>query len=307
MGVLEQLLWVQVARRYFLDQQTKVEIANELGISRFKVARILSACLEQGIVQISIKTPAPVDADLSESLAARFGLTHAVVVREVGEDPEQLRAVLGQAAASLLSDTVEQGDVLGVTWGRTLDAMAPALTHLAHCDVVQMTGVVGMSANSVELVKQLAFTAGGEAFPIYAPLVVSEESAARALRSQPMVAAAMSQWGRITRAAIAVGSWDPPASQLWDAVSPEERTRLRRRGVVAEVGGTLLAEDGSLVESTLPARCISMSTEQLRAIPSVVAVAGGPAKQRAVRAVLHSGLVSAVVTDETAARAALRE
>jgi DNA-binding transcriptional regulator LsrR (DeoR family) len=137
--------------------------------------------------------------------------------------------------------------------------------------------------------------------------VVSEESAARALRSQPMVAAAMDQWGRITRAAIAVGSWDPPASQLWDAVSPGERTRLRRRGVVAEVGGTLLAEDGSLVDSTLPARCISMSTEQLKAIPSVVMVAGGPAKKRAVRAVLRSGLASAVVTDEAAARAALEE
>lgn len=304
-GPLEQLLWVQVARQYFLEQRTKVEIAKDMGISRFKVARILSACLEQGIVEIKINDPARVDADLSAALARRFKLSHAVVVRDSGDDADALRAALGEAAASVLSEVVEEGDVLGLTWGRTLDAMAPSLRELARCDVVQMTGVVGMSANSVELVKQVAAIAGGQAFPIYAPLVVNEESAAESMRSQPMVVAAMSQWDRITRAAIAVGSWDPPQSRMWDALAPEERTRLRRLGVVAEVGSTLLDDDGLPVESTLPARCISMTTDQLRRVPFVVAVAGGADKRRAVRSVLRSGLVTAVVTDEQAAGFAL--
>lgn len=213
--------------------------------------------------------------------------------------------MLGKTAARLLVETVEEGDVLGLTWGRTLNAMSPGLGPLRRCDVVQMTGVVGLQANSVELVRQFAAFSGGDAYPIYGPLVVDEDRTARSLRAQPMVALAMAQYDRITRAAIALGSWDPPDSQLWDVLAPTERLALRRRGVVAEVGSVLLAKDGSVVPSSLPGRCLSMSTEQLRRVPDVLVVAGGKTKATAVRAALRSGLVSAIVTDAVAARYAL--
>ena len=43
-----------VAKRYYFDQRTRVQLAQEFGISRFKVTRLLEAALSSGIVRISI-------------------------------------------------------------------------------------------------------------------------------------------------------------------------------------------------------------------------------------------------------------
>jgi DNA-binding transcriptional regulator LsrR (DeoR family) len=46
-----------VARRYYLDQQSKVEIAAAMNMSRFRVARLLSVARTSGLVNIKIETP----------------------------------------------------------------------------------------------------------------------------------------------------------------------------------------------------------------------------------------------------------
>lgn len=304
-GPVEQLTWAAIARRYFLEQKTKIEIADEFGITRFRVARILQSCIEDGIVTITVSVPTHLDAELSDRLRDRFGLRQAVVVKHAEDGGPGLRSALGRIAAELIGDWVMPGDVLGLTWGRTLDAMAPALQKLALCDVVQMTGVAGMTANSVELVKHVAAVSGGVAYPIYAPLVVSDASVARLMESQPMVSAAMHEWPKITRAAISIGSWSPPDSQFFELLSPRERRDMSADGVVAEIGSTFFAADGTIIDSSIEDRCISMSLDQMRSIGNLLAVAGGRAKHRAVSAVLRSGLVTGLVTDDQTARFAL--
>src|ERR687894_332315 len=48
------VLTASVARRYYLDGKSKVEIADELGMSRFQVARLLEAARASGLVRIEI-------------------------------------------------------------------------------------------------------------------------------------------------------------------------------------------------------------------------------------------------------------
>jgi DNA-binding transcriptional regulator LsrR (DeoR family) len=55
----------------------------------------------------------------------------------------------------------------------------------------------------------------------------------------------------------------------------------------------------------LPGRFIAISLEQLRAVPEVVAIAGGAAKAPAILAALRSGLIHRLITDEEAARVLL--
>ena len=82
---LQAVMTVLAARRYFLDGASKSEIAEELGISRFKVARLLEAARRSGIVRIEIGGPPEFDVELSSELAARHGLRDALVVRVVLE------------------------------------------------------------------------------------------------------------------------------------------------------------------------------------------------------------------------------
>jgi DNA-binding transcriptional regulator LsrR (DeoR family) len=303
MGPAELIQALTIARQYFLEGRSKVEIAAELGISRYKVARILDACLADGLVKIEITAPDAVDPELSQALAHRFGLKHAVVVGAAQSDPPALRRAVGHAAAALLSELVTESDVLGVAWGRTLDSMASALTSLARCRIVQMTGVTGaVDANSINLVRRLTEVSGGIAYPIYAPLLIAESVAADALRRQPGIVAATSRFGEITTAAVAVGSWDAEGSQLYPLLSRDDHAGLARRQVAAEVCSILLDGTGSPVDSDINRRTVAIRAEQLRRIPEVIAVAGGESKAAAILAVIRGGLATSLVTDDTAAR-----
>src|SRR5216683_3425876 len=202
-----------IARRYYLDDRSKKEIADEFGISRFKVARTLARARETGLVHIEIRMPAALDPDLSDRLRRAFGLHHAIVVITPDESAALLREHLGEIGARLLTEIVVEGDVLGISWGRTLNSMTAALHSLARCTVVQLTGAIGSAdvlQSSIEMVRRVAAVSGGPAYPIYAPLIVDTAEAAEAIRRQPQVAEAIRLFDGITKAVVAIGSWEPP-------------------------------------------------------------------------------------------------
>jgi DNA-binding transcriptional regulator LsrR (DeoR family) len=297
---------VTLARRYYLDDVSKTDLAREVGLSRFKVARLLERARELGIVTVTIDDEGVLDEQLSARLADHLGLDEVLVVGSGGDEPQVRRAV-GAAAADLLSDTLHAGDVLGLAWGRTLTAMTESLTSLPPVIVVQLTGAVGsdLAESPVEVVRRASQRAGGSARAIFAPLLVENADTAAALRRQPDVAQSLQLLDEVTVAVVAVGSWDPPISQLREVMRPDDRARLAERGVQAEVAGILLDGEGRLVGQDFAERSLSISADQLRRVPRVIAAAGGSAKAAAVRAVTRSGLITSLVTDHSLAEALL--
>ncbi len=290
-----------VARRYFLDGLSKSEIASELGISRFKVARVLDDARAAGIVHIEIRLPPGLDLSLARRLARAYGLRHATVVDTQLELPDtEMRRQLASAAAGLLTEIVAPGDVLGIGYGRTFTLMADFIDGLAPCPVVQLAGAllgVNSGENSTELVRQVSARSGGQAFPMYVPQVLPDPKTAELLRQQPDVAEAHRRFRTITKAVVAIGSWDPPISQLWDALPAKVRTQLRAQGVAAEVCAILLDQSGRQVAAEFTDRCISINAAELGRIDEVIAVAGGAGKLVSTRAVLRGGWVTSLVTD----------
>ena len=74
----EVVLAARVARQYYLEGVSKVDIADRLGISRFRVARLLDSARDAGMVRIEIGLPGgSLDAALSAELCSALGLRHA--------------------------------------------------------------------------------------------------------------------------------------------------------------------------------------------------------------------------------------
>ncbi|MGF1664332.1 MAG: sugar-binding transcriptional regulator [Kineosporiaceae bacterium] len=284
-----------VARRYFLEDRTKLDIARELGISRFKVARLLDQARAAGVVTITVHGPEPVDEEVSTQLAGHLALDAAVVVRAGRRAAPD---AVGAAAARWLQRELTAGEVLGLGEGPALAAMVHALDHLPEVTVVQLTGAgPDVDGSPVELVRRAAVASGGRAHPIVAPLLVSDAGAAAALRRRPDIAAVLALHDSVTTAVVSVGSWDPPDSHLRARMDPAEREDLLRRGARAEVATAVVDDSGTLLGTDHADRCLAISAEQLRLVPRVVAVAGGGEKARAVRAAASGGLVTALVTD----------
>lgn len=307
-GPAHTVLTASVARRYYLDGKSKIEIADELNLSRFKVARLLDAARSSGLVRIEIGLPGAMDVNLSARLQDTFGLRHAIVVDTPDDHDASLRQHLGRAAAELLSEIVAADDVLGLAWARTVSAMATALTRLTATPVVQLTGSLSRSDgddSSVDVVRDVARVSGGPAYFFHAPFVVPDAATANALRRQPEVARAFAQFGSVTKAIAGIGRWASGQSTLYDAAQEKERRLLRRQGVCADISGVFVDADGNPVQTSLNERMIGVTAAQLRAVPEVIGIPYGTAKAPAVRAALHSGLVNGLVTHSALARALL--
>ena len=307
-GPAELLLTATVARRYYLDGANKSDIAAELGLSRFKVARLLEQARASGLVRIELDHGGDFDLDLSLRLQAAHGLRHCIVVGGPDGDDELLRAGLGRAAARLLTEIVQAEDVLGLVWARSLLSMRSSLERLAPCTVVQLTGALlrpGLDASAIELARDVASLAGGPAFSFYAPMLVPDAATARVMRTQPEIARALDMSHQVTRAVVGVGAWAPGLSTVADAVTEAERREGSELGVRAEIGGIQLDAEGRPVTTSLTDRLIGIDAARLHAIDDVIGLVYGAEKAEAVRAALRGGFVTSLVTHGAMARALL--
>lgn len=307
MGPDETVQVALVAREHYVNGKSRVDIADELKISRFKVARMLELAVETGIVTFRIQAPGAVDVDLSNRLKSKYGLDRAFAVATPNDLSVNVRDALGRVTADLLTEIVTDTDVLGMASGRTLAAMIGHLEHLARCDVVQMAGMAGpVHETSNAVVREVREVSGGTAYSIYAPLIVSDAATADSLRQQPSIQAAFKRFPDITKAIVAAGSWAPPESQIYDGLSPDERLDILNKGVRADVCATLLNDEGKEVPALLD-RSLGITLEELRAVPEVIVVAGGQQKTQALRALLKAGFTTSLVTDARMAERLLAE
>nr|MDQ6896923.1 transcriptional regulator [Actinomycetota bacterium] len=207
-GPAHLVLTATVARRYYVDGRSKVEIADELDISRFKVARLLEQALATGLVRIEIGHPGSIDTELSSRLRDHLALHTAIVVRTDETDPAALRRLLGEAAGELLTETVGRDDVLGFAWARAVASTVPHLGAMAPAPVVQLTGSLhrdDLSATSTEIVRDVSRLTGGPVTFFYAPFLLPDEDTARTLRRQPEIARAIAKFASVTKAVVGLG------------------------------------------------------------------------------------------------------
>ncbi|PYI37676.1 Cro/Cl family transcriptional regulator [Arthrobacter psychrolactophilus] len=299
----EELL-ARIGQAYYLDNQSKVEIATEHGISRFQVARLLDEARAEGIVHIEIRRPGAETGIDVEALAAALGLHRVVVVKTVGDDFAQ-RDIQAQAVAQELMNEARTGMTIGISWSRTLDMAARHVKELPKCDIVQLAGALPTpgGGNPLEIIQRLGRVGGGRTWPMWAPLVVDSAATATGLRRQPEIADAMHKADSLDLAIVAIGAWAPNLSTVWDRVDNAVRQDGINRGAVAECSGRLIAMDGSMVASELDARILSVRVDQLKCTPKVIAVAQGAGRGDAVRACIAAGIVNTLVVDESLAMA----
>jgi DNA-binding transcriptional regulator LsrR (DeoR family) len=306
----EIVLAARVARHYYLDGISKVDIAGKLGISRFRVARLLESARETGMVRIEIGLPGgTLDAGLSAELCSTFGLRHAFAFNFPDDDQPALRRRIGEAAGQALMDIVTPDDVLGMSWARSLSELTAALTRMPPCPIVQLTGAVPPpdGRDLLDLVRSVARVGGGPAHVFYAPMILDDAPTAAAIRRQADVAGAFALVPSVTITMLAIGAWAPGLSTVYDALTEAEREAITRLGVCAEMAGVFLGQDGRPVPTELDSRMIVTPGAALATIPCVIAVAYGVSKSAAVLAAIRGGMIHGLVTHTSLAHALLNQ
>lgn len=295
-------LMAEVAQRYYLDDETKVEIASALGISRFQVARLLQTARDEGIVRITINHPMVGDVSLAQRLRRTLGIDEVLLVK-ASNDVQSERQHLGERAAQFLLAHAHKGQRVGFSWGRTLLPIVKGLSMAPAMEFIQVSGMVGNDPlqSATGMLAALSSNTHLKTKALFVPLFTSTPEIAAAVRLEPAVAEVLERYDTLDAAYLSVGSWDPPINQLVPRMSEEEIAELSSHDPVAEVVGLFFNADGDYIQTPLNERRISISFDQLRNTNEVVAVAGEIGKARAIESIARSGVITALITTDEVA------
>lgn len=304
-----ELLMVRAAELYYDDNKTQDEIGALLGITRWKVGRLLTQARQSGIVRIDIVHPSARRLGLERELCIQFGLKDAVVIPAA--DAEDLNANVARAAADYLTALRPVPRTLGVSWGRTLGELAERLPRgwSQGVTVVQINGGVSVNrqaGTAADTAMTIATKAAGQAVILPSPAILERLETKRAIEADRAVAGVLSMAGAASAYLYSAGVATED-SVLVDSgyLNPDEVAELRRKGAVGDVVGRFIDAEGNTVDAELNERTVGLGHDQLRAAQTAIFVVAGEAKHPVARAVVSTGLCTVIVTDEATAHALL--
>ncbi|UWU16483.1 sugar-binding transcriptional regulator [Rhizobium sullae] len=295
----DAVMWA--AWLYYADQMTQSEIAKRLGVSRATIVNHLQEARERGIVSVNINPQAGGRTSVARALMQRFGLSGVFVIPN-GEE-ESVSQRLGDAGARVLADQIEDGDIIGVAWGRTVLAAADQISltrPLSNLTVVQVSGSsTGEPDFSPELCTSLLSNRiHARCVNLLAPAVLSTRELKAALLAEPVLKKQMDLVHSTHRILFGVGDLGPRSTVRASGIaSREEVDDYIARGAVAVIIGRFIDAHGAAVGGDHDERMVGITLDELKQVPSRICLAGGRAKVPAIIATLGAGYATHFVTD----------
>jgi deoxyribonucleoside regulator len=297
---------LRAAQLYYHADLTQDAIGKRLGVSRFKVGRLLDRALKEQAVRIEIIHPAARLVALEDALVERFGLSDAVVVDLPAADDEQLaRERVADAAADHLAAIAPTG-VIGVSWGRTMIELAarlqPGWTRADQ--IVQLNGAISRSAHPTryqEVVERFGSTTGAAIQLMPAPAIVGTSELRAALEADPSVAVPLKAARKAGSAVFGMGVMGTDSVHVTSGyLDKRDQRRLQKAGAVGDVLGRFITIDGRIALPSLDERTVGLPLAKLCG-KRTVGLAAGPGRGPVALGALRAACMKTFVTDEATA------
>lgn len=308
----DESLALRAAWLHYVGGLTQAEVAKRLGLPSVKTHRMIARVVAEGAVKVSIDGDIMACISLENRLRQRYGLSVCQVAPDLGEEGLPVRT-LGMAGAGYLRHLISQSPsvTLGLGHGRTLSA---AIHQLPRVDAPQMRFVSllgcltrNYALNPHDVMHRIAEKTGAQAYMMPVPFFANTEEDRDVLLAQRGVSEVFSMAEQSEVKLVGIGTVEP-AAQLVEAgmIDEAEIREISASGAVGELLGHFFDASGQIIHNSLTARSLSVRPEVSRR-DEIVALAGGIGKVAAIRAVLSSGLVTGLITDELTAQALVEQ
>src|SRR3954452_7841969 len=199
---------VRASRLYYELGETQNAIAEQLGVTRPQVSRLLKRARAEGIVEIRIIDRAAVESPAADALRRSYGLD-AVHLAPTLAGPEDLtRRMVGRLAAEVLRGVLRAGAVVGIGDGVAVSATAAALEESATrvaVTVVPLCGGFWTPGLEREPYRRVADALDAQARGLMAPGLVDDADTKRALMSHAGLHSIAELWERLDVALFGIG------------------------------------------------------------------------------------------------------
>ena len=304
----------QVAWLYHVGNLSQQEISDKLGMSRFKIVRMLAEAKQLGVVRIAIEHNTTTTLDLADRLVEKFELKEAQVAPAPrnGSNADARRAV-GIVAAAFLARIAlaSQPITVGLGWGRTLGHMADNLVGVTSPDLtfVSLMGLLNRAdpTQPVDVCVRLAALTSGKANLLPAPFVVDDKAACEIILKQRLVKETLEIARGADYAITSVGECRDGAVLFEsDLFTAEQIEQLRDNEVVADCCGVFFTADGGVADIPLNG-CTPCAKPNEMPHTDMTLLAGGVSKHVATMAVLQAKFMDRLFVDENLARKLLED
>lgn len=308
----EESLGLRAAWLHYIGGLTQAAVAKRLGLPSVKTHRLIARAVAEGAVKVTIDGDIVACVELESRLSACFGLNFCRVTPDLAEEGLPVRA-LGLAGAEYLRNLLSNNPdiTIGIGHGRTLSAAIHQLPHLdaSHARFVSLLGCLtrNYALNPHDVMHRIAEKTGAQAYMMPVPFFANTVEDREVLLSQRGVSEVFSMAAGSTVKLVGIGTVEP-AAQLVEAglIAVQEINDISAAGAIGEMLGHFFDARGQRITNGLTARTMAVSLDARRR-ENIVALVGGKSKVAATKAVLASGLLSGLITDEQTAQALLAE
>jgi len=308
----EESLGLRAAWLHYVGGLTQAAVAKRLGLPSVKTHRLIARAVAEGAVKVTIDGDIVACVELESRLCARFGLNFCRVTPALAEEGLPLRA-LGLAGAEYLRNLLSNNPdiTIGIGHGRTLSAAIHQLPHLdaSHARFVSLLGCLtrNYALNPHDVMHRIAEKTGAQAYMMPVPFFANTVEDREVLLSQRGVSEVFSMAAGSTVKLVGIGTVEP-AAQLVEAglIAVQAINDISAAGAIGEMLGHFFDARGQRITNSLTARTLAVTLDARRR-ENIVALVGGQSKVAATKAVLASGLLSGLITDEQTARPLLAE
>jgi len=302
-------LLARVASLYYDKDRNQQEIADEIGLTRSAVSRILTEAHKRGIVEHNVHYPWRTSNELKNVLEARFKLKHVSVLIRQNKSLEEMLEGLGKMAAEYFTTLLPSLKIVGISWGTGLYQMVRSVRpqNRPDMEVLQLVGGTGTEHGSSIgplLAPNLANALGCTCYYLHAPLIMENEAAKAALMQDRLIRKTVERAVECDLALVGIGTTLPELYNIYKLgyLSLTEVEELRSDGIVGDVAGQHYNREGQILTNHwINRRFFGISVDALDKIEEVMGVAGGYQKAETIYAALRGGLVNTLITDDEAA------
>jgi DNA-binding transcriptional regulator LsrR (DeoR family) len=302
-------LRLRAAWLYYNQGLTQKDVAEQLGISRTTVIRLLDEAMKRSEVQIWINDSIGDCVELSVKLERAYGLDEAIVVPSpANSDVNALAKSVGLALGQFLSEAIPDNYTIGVGWGRTMTASLSSFRspRRDNCKVVSLLGgvVAVHQTNPIDYTWRLASQLGAECYMFLAPLLVDSVETKRALIEKCGLATLYDLAETLDLAIVSCGDIGPHSTSLSEGfISRETLRELIDAGCVCDTMFNFIDAEGRSVDHPINQRAMAIDLDTLRKAKHIVLASGGAHRAIAIRATIKRIGCNTLITDEAAARA----
>jgi len=304
-------LKTRVAWLYYVEGMTQDEVAQQVGLNRARVLRILANARNDGTVQIRVTTKLSECVELERKLEEVWGLEKAIVV-PTPRDARETSRVIGQELGGFISANVRADMTIGLGWGETLTRGVPAIEPSAAKGVKVISLLGGLTRveniNPSEFAWRVADKLEAECFMMAGPVFAPDCETRDALMKHSGISEVVDKSSNLDMAILSLGDLTPHSVFVrYGLLSAEEINSLEMAGAVGDVLCRFVDAEGNIVDHPVNDRVFAVHPHDLRRARKIVLASGGWHKVKILRASLQMLHPAVLITDVEAAQRLVME